>query len=157
MDGIGQYLLSLIAASIICSIVNTWIGSKGTAGSLIKLVTGIFMTFTLLSPIVHIRLSDYTAGLSSITVDAQTYVQAGQENASNAINNIIKQQTEAYILDKAASMELNLEVEVTLSETDPPAPDSVVLKGQVSPYAKIQLAQFLAEQLGIAKENQTWK
>ena len=157
MESIRQYILSIIAAAIICGIINAWFGSKGAAGTVIKLVAGLFMTVTLLSSATHIQLTDFALGLSDISATGQNYAQAGQINASEAISDIIKQQTQAYILDKAASMELNLEVEVTLSETDPPAPDSVVLKGQVSPYAKIQLTEFIFNQLGIAKENQIWK
>ena len=156
MDWIRQYIISLIAASMICAVMATWLGNKGVFGVIIKLISGVFMTITLLSPITKLHIPDITFSFSEITADAQTYAQEGYLNASDAVLDIIKEQTEAYILDKATSMELNLQVEVTLSETDPHKPESVVLKGRVSPYAKLQLTQFLMDQLGIAKENQVW-
>ena len=157
MDFLRQYILSLLAAAVICSILVAWLGTNRTQGAIMKLLAGVFMTVTLLSPLLQFRLTDLTSEFSDITADAQNAVQAGQSNYSDDFVRSIKQQTEAYILDKAAFWELNLEVEVTLSETDPPVPDYVVLIGPVSPYAKGQLTEFISKELGISKENQVWK
>lgn len=157
MDGIRQYAISLLAAACICGVLNVWIPSKGAGAAIIKLISGLFMTITLISPLVNIRLQDFTEFFSESTASGQAYIQTGQNHAALAMGEIIKQQTQAYILDKAASMGLDVEVEVTLNETDPNIPDTVVLKGQVSPYGKMQLMTAIEEQLGIAKEKQQWE
>ena len=64
---------------------------------------------------------------------------------------IIKQRTQAYILDKAQALNTVLEVEVTLSDDDIPVPLKVRLKGKISPYAKGRLQATIAEDLGIEK------
>lgn len=69
--------------------------------------------------------------------------------------NIIKVEAEAYILDKAAAMNVSLEVSVTV-EGDPPVPAAAQLSGEVSPYAKQQLEKILWEDLGISKEYLEW-
>ena len=67
---------------------------------------------------------------------------------------IIKAETEAYILDKASQLNVELSVEVTIDEEN--IPTAVTLSGEVSPYARRQLQEIIESDLGIAKENQRW-
>lgn len=156
MDGIRKYLLSVISAAIICSIVNILSGKKSAPSSLIRLISGIFMALTLISPLVNIRLSDYADYFSGFTVDANAAVAFGESAATDALRSIIKSQTEAYILDKADSMEVALDVEVTLNNENPPVPCGVMITGSFSPYSKEVLSQYIANDLGISKEDQVW-
>ena len=157
MESIKQYILSLMAAAIFCSILSSWFDSKGIHNAILKLLAGLFMTITFIAPLIRIDISDFTVGLDSLSLDTQAAVRVGQEKYAKDMESIIKERTRAYILDKAAFWELNLEVEVTLSETDPPMPGSVVLIGEVSPYAKSQLSDYISSELGISKENQVWR
>ena len=68
----------------------------------------------------------------------------------------IKSRTQAYILDKAMALELQLQVEVVLSEDEIPVPEEVRLAGKASPYAKARLQQIIKEDLGIDKEHLIW-
>ena len=157
MEFLRQYILSLLAGAIVCSILVSCFGTSKNHGAIIKLLAGIFMTVTFISPLLQIKLTDLSVGVSDLSAQAQGVVAEGQLNYANEFAKSIKQRTEAYILDKAAFWELNLEVEVTLSETDPPVPNAVVITGPVSPYAKDQLTAFISEELGISKEKQVWK
>lgn len=157
MDEVKQYVISLLTAALLCSVVNVWIPSKGSGGALVRLISGILITITMISPLVNIRIQDFSDMFLEYSDSGQDYAQSGKEQAAMAMGEIIKQQTEAYILDKAACMGLDLEVEVTLSETDPIIPDTVMLKGQVSPYAKMQLISTIEDQLGIIREKQIWQ
>ncbi len=157
MDEVKQYVISLLTAALLCSVVNVWIPSKGSGGALVRLISGILITITMISPLVNIRIQDFSDMFLEYSDSGRDYAQSGKEQAAMAMGEIIKQQTEAYILDKAACMGLDLEVEVTLSETDPIIPDTVMLKGQVSPYAKMQLISTIEDQLGIIREKQIWQ
>lgn len=156
MDMLRQYFLSVTAAALICGIVTGLLGKKGTAAAFIKLIAGMFLAFTVINPLARLewdRLTDY---VDDISVDSSAAVGAGTAAAQNAFRDGIKAQTEAYILDKAAAWDAGLTVEVSLSNTDPPVPVAVFLSGQVSPYAKAQLAQMMEQELGISKEDQIW-
>lgn len=156
MDFIRQYILGILAAAVICGIINSFFKSKGSYGTIIKLLTGLFMTITLISPVIKLELSDMVSYLEGLSLEADGAVEYGRQVAGESAAAIIKSQTEAYILDKAAFWELNLKVEVTLSESDPPVPESVVLKGSASPYVKSQLSKYIADDLGISEEQQKW-
>ncbi len=157
MHSVKQYIFSILAAAIICAIVNDFMGQKGANGKLIKMITGLFMSVTMLSPLVQLEIGDPDSYFGWITADAEAAVVSGQNMARESLGQVIKERTEAYILDKAAFWELNLTVEVTLSEMDPPVPRSVVLRGSASPYAKKQMSQWIANELGIAEDQQLWK
>ena len=73
-----------------------------------------------------------------------------------AMSGRIKAQTEAYILDKAAALEVTLLVEVEMSDEPIPVPCGVRLAGDVSPHAKNKLSGIITEDLGIEKERQQW-
>lgn len=156
MDSIRSYLLSVVAAAVICGIVTRLLGEKGTQGAVAKLLTGIFLALTVISPLAKVKLDRLTDLTESYRVDGFTAAAAGEEMTREALAQSIKAQSEAYILDKATALEVTLAVEVTLTDEDIPVPCEVRLSGQVSPYAKNKLAGIIAEDLGIGKECQTW-
>lgn len=156
MEEIRTYLISVTAASLVCGIVNTLAGKKGTISSVIKLLTGLFLALTVVRPVVDLSIPDLNSYISSINTDAQAAVADGKNMASAELSAIIKAQTQAYILDKAASLGVDMEVEVILSDGAPPLPVGVILTGAVSPYAKAHLSTYLEETLGIPREAQQW-
>ncbi len=156
MEAVGKYITAVSAAAVLCGIVNNLLPGGGVSKSLVKLICGIFLAFVVVSPLAEIDLGDLPALSTEYLQDAQAASAEGEELASAAISERIKAQTEAYILDKARQFNADLTVEVTLSGGVLPSPVGVRLEGSISPYNKARLAAILAEELGIAKENQIW-
>lgn len=154
MEALREYVLSVAAAGILCGILKSILGEKGAAGGTVKLICGLFLAFTVIRPIANIQLSDFAVFTSSISQDAREAVSRGEKLAQESRTDIIKAETEAYILDKAKALNAILQAEVTVGTDGIPA--AVCITGQWSPYARVQLAQILTEELGIAKEDQTW-
>ena len=86
--------------------------------------------------------------------DAEDAAAMGENLARDSMADIIKEETEAYILDKAADLHANLHVEVIVGEDN--LPTAVTLSGEASPYARRQIQAIIANDLGISKENQKW-
>lgn len=156
MDSIKNYLISVIAAAIISGIATSIVGKKGTVGSVTKLITGLFLIITVISPWKKLPTDALSKLFPDDTAQASDVVAHGEITAKNEMAAIIKSQLEAYILDKASLMDLDIEVQITMSGTQPPTPESVAIKGVVAPYGKQRLEQILCNDLGIAKENQFW-
>ena len=156
MRGMGEYLLTVTTAAIICSIVKQIVGEKSTTGKITKVVSGIFMTLTLVSPFMDFQISEIGRYMEDFRLDATAIAQTGAETANTAIGNIIKAKTESYILEEAKKMELDISVEVKLCDSDPPAPEQVIITGTASPYKKNLLRQFIVQNLGISREKQQW-
>ena len=59
-------------------------------------------------------------------------------------------------LDEAKALDCDLSVEVILSDDDIPVPKQVRLAGEISPYARQTLTNFMVQQLGIEREEMIW-
>lgn len=156
-DSFQGYLIRVIAAAIICAIIKSFIVKPSVSGSIIKTLCNVFLVLTILSTLLNLDFNLMGDYIDDFAVSSDEAVQAGSQMQEEALRSSIKQYSEAYVLDKAASMKAALSVEVTLSNDNPPVPVSIVLEGSVSPYAKSKLIQLITDDLGISKENQIWK
>ncbi len=155
MEILRQYVMSIVAASILSGIILGFFQSS-TVKQLLKMLCGLFLAFAVMRPIQQFDVSDLAIPGTTEAREAQELAAMGEEMALDALRDIIKAETEAYILDKAAQLNVDLEVQVTVSGDDPPIPVSVTLTGPAAPYAKQRLEAVLTQELGIPKENQTW-
>jgi len=156
MYRIGQYLLSIVSAALLVSICNTLIEKKGAISSVIKLMTGIVLALLVVSPWTDLRLDDVWSSFSYVDAEAEGVVQQGKQAALKEVSIYIKDQTEAYILDKAHALGLDISVDIKLTEDVPPSVASVSVYGSAAPYAKNQLKCLICEDLGVTEECLTW-
>ena len=157
MDAIRAYLLSVIGAAIISALSINFLGKNDAQSAIIKLLAGLFLSITVISPWTRIRLNNISSYFESLKVNADDVVSSGTAVADTALDQIIKERTETYILDKASSYTANINVDVTLSKSTPRTPESVVIYGTVAPYVKQQLQKVMEDDLAIPKENQYWE
>lgn len=157
MDGIRQYLLSVVAAALISSVAVKLISTKGIYSTTVKLLAGIFVSITILSPLVKMRSLSLNNYFSRLENDASDVIEEGESLASEAMASIIKDRVRAYILDKATDLNMQLDVEVLLTDSDPPTIDTIMFQGSASPYAKSQMERFISKDIGVPKERQLWK
>lgn len=156
MEAIGKYILSVTAASILLGIAQTLVGKKGGSATLVRLIGGLFLAFTVIAPLADVDLGAVFDAPWDFAQQGSTIVAQGEQISRDELRRIIKQRCEAYILDRASTLHTQLEVEVTLSQDDVPFPTAVRLRGSVSPYTKTILQQWLSEDMGIPRENQIW-
>lgn len=156
MSSIANYLFGVIGVCVIASIARLLLSGSKHYKTLGNTIVGVFLILSVLSAVVEIDwsadnklLMNYTADYNRISEEADAY-------QAQALRERIKQQTQAYIWNKAKELGLNVEIEVRLSETYPYAPCGINILGHVSPYAKSQLSSYLSSELGIPKEAQVW-
>lgn len=154
MESLSRYILSVIAAAFLVSMLTALVGKKGSAGAILKLTGGLFLTFTLLNPLVDLDFSGISGFFEEYSVTAEAEAAGGEAMAREEYRTIIKDKLEAYILDKAKELGLAVTAKVTLDADG--IPTAVTVSGAASPYAKAQLQQMIVRDLGIAKEDQLW-
>ena len=155
MDAIREYILGITAAAMICGITLCF-AEKSSNQALLKLICGLILTFSLVEPVLNLMDRNWQALGISFQEDAREAAQEGKLQGENTLRQLIKQETEAYIMDKARELNLQIQLEVTLSDQPMPVPESVVIKGTLPPYGKQRLSLILTRELGIPKENQQW-
>lgn len=156
MDGISDYLMKIICAGAIYGIVAHLTHSNKTQASILKIITGVFMLLTVISPLKDLDIDTLTDWELPGSVEAQAMIDAGKNEAKTELRQSIKEQLEAYILQEATHYGAELSVEVFLDDRDYPGPQFVAVTGNISPYAKKQISTLMETQLGIPKEAQQW-
>ncbi len=156
MEGVRAYLLSVCASAILCGVVLRLLGKKDAPAAVGKMVCGVFLTLAVLQPLARLRPGLWENLSFDAEQAAQQAVQQGQAESKKALEKIIKDKAEAYILEKAGQLSASVTVEVSVGGDSIPVPQSVRLDGAVTPYAKSRLQTIISEELGISKENQIW-
>lgn len=150
-----EYFISVICGAILCSVVSSLLDKKSTSGKILKLISGTVLTFTILAPVAEVKLEDMTFFMTDIQEEGKAVASMGQAQSLEAMAVIIKQETEAYILDKAR--ELNADLDICISLDADLKPRSVTLEGRISDFNRHKIEQIITRDLGISKEDQIWK
>lgn len=154
MDQIRSYILSLILTAVLCGLLPNLL-REGGPKTLIKTVCGLVLTATVLSPLGEIRL-ELPQELPLFREEAALAAAGGEDLAHNALSEVIRAEAEAYILNKAARWEADIQVELELSREPPYAPVAARFSGEISDQGKKQLQELLVTEFAIPKEAQTW-
>ncbi len=157
MDEIREYLFQLLAAAIIFGTAIKLVPGKGPTSALIKLLCSVLMVICAVKPIPQFDFNLLDTAQAEIMLDAEAAVASGENTVRQMLSESIIEQTEAYILEKAKEMDVDLAVQVEVSEDEIPMPVSVCLSGKISPYVKTQLSNMITQDLGVSKEYQVWK
>ena len=102
MEALRQYVISVVAAAMLCGIVVR-LFPNGSGKQVGKLICGLFLAYTVLSPISRVDFSKLPDFSLRYMDDAEDAAAMGENLARDSMADIIKEETEAYILDKAAS------------------------------------------------------
>ena len=155
MEGLQSYILSVTAAGILCAVISC-LGGKGSHGPILKLMCGIVMTAVIIKPVLSAAPINLSRYLKQLDADAASVVESGLRSSDEALRERITGELEAYILDKAGELGLQITAAVTLDDQDA-APASVVISGSASPHARSAMTEMLREELGIPAEALEWK
>ena len=147
------YILSVTCAGVMAAILRALAG-EGTMRKLAKLLSGLFLAVTVLSPLVQFEIPDPARWLEDYMAEGEASVQTGEVMAKEYSASIISAEVEAYILDKAAELGCEILAEVRLD--DGGLPQSVVLSGDISTARKAELTRLLARDLGLGEEAVIW-
>ena len=148
--------MTVIIAVIISALSVQLLGRNSSYAPLIKLITGIFLTITILTPVNKITISEIYDYFTQFETASKSYITDGIRWSNEQTYSYIKEHAESYVLDKASSLGLSLSADIELSESQPSIPIAIRLYGDANPYQKQRLQQFIEDDLGIKTEAQTW-
>ena len=96
MDAVRQYMISLTAAALLCSLVRALV-PKGRMQRICTLLCGLFLAMTALSGLAGWELSDFAAEITKMQIAAEQARTGVEIRNREAICAIIKEKTQAYI------------------------------------------------------------
>lgn len=154
MRQLQQYLLTVTAAAVVCGFVRSLTHNKGASAAVVKIVSAVFLAVTVISPWSKWSISDFTKYLQEYSADADIIVANGVAAAQEETDAIIKSQSETYIENKAMSLGVSLQADITALDSQL---QSVTITAEhISPYHKQQITQYIAVDLGITEAKQIW-
>lgn len=156
MEEIAGYVFRLVCGAIVCGLILAITGTGGPGGKIRTMLCGMFLAVLALSPLTDLDLGDLGFLDPGITARAEELADAGDRAAKEAMAQIIKEQCEAYILNKADELSLTVEADVALDpETGVPA--SVRIRGLAQPYEREVLIDYIIRTLGIERSGIQWQ
>ena len=150
-----QTVISVTAAAMICAVVMSFL-RDGQAGQLLKLICAVVLTMAVLRPLARVDVGNFEMPDLPDGGSGREAARSGEEMARQTRARLIKEQTEAYILEKADDLGMTLQVEVEMGQWEPPVPIAVRLTGEAPDYLRRLLSQIIRQELGIEKEDQEW-
>lgn len=156
MDAIRQYILSVLSAAIITSLLVRFANKQEAVGGIIKLIASVFLSIAVVAPIIKMQILDISEYVGDLEADGKNIISDAKVQVENETVSIILEKVQAYIEDKAATYGAEITATVGISEPDSLRPDTVEIEGKVSPYVKEILQDVIADDLGIQEDNQIW-
>ena len=158
MIGTLQIWVKTLAAASLIAAGALALTPKGAAKSAVRLCAALLLLAVLLGPVRELRLEDLAEAIAAQRLKGRDLSSSVQADTELLYHVIIQEETEAYILDKAALLGMeSMTVEVTLKEGEAcPYPWSAALQGDASREQRELLADCLEGELGIPKERQRW-
>lgn len=157
MEGVRQYLLTVLTAALICSIIVHVSGKQQFNGKIMKLITSVFLSLCVVAPLLKLEVQNISDYIDTTGLGADSIVSDAKDAAINETVAIITERTQTYIMDKAALYGADIRATVSISNPESLMPDSVVIEGSISPYGKTALKKIIIDDLGIPEEKQIWK
>ena len=153
MNFLHEWLLGISACALLVSFAEQ-LPLADAMRKIVRFTGGLLLILSILQPISDAELDGLSFDLAGYeeAVEALQTELAGERE--RALSDGIAERTQAYIEDKASALGLRLRAVVDMECTDGvPLPKHVTLYGEEN----AELSELIAEQLGIAKENQIWK
>ena len=151
---IGKWLLGVALAALAASLAETLV-SQGPIRRVLRLAGGILVAAALLRPLGTVPLEALGAVGANYRQQVDELTETYRQEGNQTLSGVIAEELAAYIVDKAESLGLETQAQVTV-EADgegTPLPREVRL---TIPRDQ-ELAQWLAEELGIPEEAQYWQ
>lgn len=153
MQYLRQWLLGIVSCALLVSFCEQ-LTPSGALKKLVRFTGGLLLILSILQPVTRLDLD-------AVPLDLDTYREAMAQvrleladEREGALADGIAARTGAYIEDKAAQLGLSVRAVVETEDVNgTPLPVSVTLYGTEN----AALADYIASQLGIAKEKQIWK
>lgn len=152
-----NWIIGMFAASFLTALAQGLI-PKGSARRAAAFAGGLVMILAALSPLVKVSSQDIASAISKYRFKAEAMRTGIDIGSTDVMEAIIQEQTEAYILDKAEELGLELTVSVRTTRADDgwPYPSFVELTGSFTEGGREKLSKIIETELALGPDSQEW-
>lgn len=152
-----NYLLSMVAAALLAGILLS-LTPEGSVRRTLRFICGLMLLLTVLGPVVKLDVTKLAENLSELRLRAAGQADAAESGNMELMAALIKEQAEAYIWDKAASLGMTpARVEVEMgTEEGYPCPRSVLITAVCTAAQRRRLTEQIEQELAVPSSKQEW-
>lgn len=156
MSAFYSYLVALTAAALFAALLQPLI-PKGTAGRAARLCCGLVIVLSALTPVLRLSSRDIAAWFTRMELAQDEALSGIAVQNKHLKADIISSRVQAYVLDKAQALGLEIEAEVHMNESGTlPYPDGIRIHGTLTAAQKQLLQRYIAESFGIPEDRQEY-
>lgn len=154
----SQWIRAIVGAALICAAASA-LTPKGKVKNVLKLLCGIVLITAMINPIINQNLPALSMDISEYRKQADEISGSAEEKENSLSRTIIEDELEAYILDKAESLDVKLQsVEVSVKWGDEGCwyPYEVHLTADIPQMKQKLISNSIEAEMGVPDERQYW-
>ncbi|MBQ6431623.1 MAG: stage III sporulation protein AF [Oscillospiraceae bacterium] len=156
MDGIREYLISVVAGCMITVIADVLI-QKSALKKIVRLIGGILVLLVAIRPLMSLDMEKVSTYFDQINTTYRFDSTNIKRTQDEILRKQVRESAENYIEKEAKAIGGTLQAEVKLSEGDYPEPVSVTLIGTLTPEQIETLSAYIETTLNIPPSRQEWR
>lgn len=156
-EALRGYLMSLIAVALLSGLLLS-LAPGGPARRTLRFVCGLILLLAALGPVAKLDVERLAGNLSELRLRTEERVEETEDGSIDLMSALIKEQTEAYIWDKAASLGIipvRIEVEIG-TEEGYPCPRAVSITAGCTAEQRRKLTELIERELAVPSSEQEW-
>lgn len=154
MSTVASYFLSLTAGAMIAVLVGNML-KDGLIKQILRILCGLLLLIVMLRPIKGFRPESIQGALQELT-GQEEYRQEYEALYQQRLREHISSTAEAFIAQKGEELGVFLTVRVELTDETYPVPYKAEIRGAVDLQKLEEMKAYIADNIGIPKENQRW-
>lgn len=154
----GEWVRGIAGAALVCAAAMV-LTPKGRVKNVLKFICGIVLLCSMLNPIIKRNFQFLSMDMSQYRIKADEIAQDAQQSQNNLSRTIIENKLKAYILDKAKSLDAEIQdVSVSVKWGDEGCwyPYEARLRCNIPQKEMNLISNAIESELGIPKERQYW-
>lgn len=151
-----NWMLSVTASALLLGFLSQM--DDGKQKKLLQFVGNLLVLLTVIAPLAKLDPDWIAQSISKLQIQSEE-IRTGVAVTNRDLQaRIIKEKSEAYILDKAGELGVTITPDISLrDDAGYPYPYRIVVEGTITEKEKRMLSKILAEDLGIPEQRQEWK
>ena len=158
MDLIRTWLLGITGAAMVTALAESLM-PRGAVRRIGRLTGGLILLLAVLQPVATLDEGALAGALERYRQELSAYDSGLEETSASLMKGIIAEQSDAYILDKAAALGItcSVEVETAPGEGGYPVPHSVTIRGRLTGGQREALSRQITADFAIPAERQYYE
>ena len=156
MEALRTYLLGIAVTAMAVTLLSVLL-KEGVIRRAVRLAGGVVLILAVLGPLLRNELDAFGSYLTELKMREDALQTGIEVENADVLERIIRRETEAYILDKAAALGAEVTVTVTVEQGGHyPYPYTATVEGKLTDAQRNALSEDLELSLASPKERQVF-